>query len=87
MHVERYVTAILGVDPPDILSLLGLAHSLGLIQTGQVDGVDYYFVRMTDEFKPVVRKKFFDLLNERAKVLSVLQTIESARGALRALSM
>jgi hypothetical protein len=51
-----------------------------------VGSTEYYFVRMTDDFKPVVRKKFFDFANERAKVLGVLQTIDTARGALQVLS-
>ncbi len=86
-HVERYAKAILGVDPPNVFSLLGLAESLQLVESGRIDGMDFYFVRLTDEFRPVINKKFFDLPTERAKVLSVLQRIESARRALQLLRM
>lgn len=86
LHVQRYIRAILGVDPPDILSLLGLAQSLRLLESGQVGGAEYYFARMTDDFKPVVRKKFFDLPYERGKVLAALQKIDGARQVLRLLS-
>ena len=85
-HIERYMTQILGVQPPPIISLLGLAQSLGLVESDNVGTVTYYFVRMTDDFKAVVRKKFFELPNERAKVVSVLQTIEAAREPLKLLS-
>jgi hypothetical protein len=85
-HVERYVEAILGSPAAHVLNLLGLAESIGLLETGDTDNERYYFVRMTEEFRPVVRKRFFELPNERAKVLAALQTIEVARGALRLLS-
>jgi hypothetical protein len=55
--------------PRNIISLLGLAHWLNLLESAAVGSTEYYFVRMTDDLKPVVRKKFFDLANERAKVL------------------
>jgi hypothetical protein len=85
-HVEQYVKAILDADPPHVLSLLGLAESLQLLESGRVGNETYYFVRITDDYHPVVRKQFFDLPTERAKVLEVLQRIDSARAALSLLS-
>ena len=85
-HIERYIAAILGTAPPHIINLLGLAESLDLIETGSVGASRYYSVRMTGTFKPVLRKRFFELPNERAKVLAALQTIDTAYEALRLLS-
>ena len=86
LHIERYVQAILGTRPPQTVSLLSLAESLDLVE-GATIGLDrYYFVRMNSGFKPVVKKNFFELPNERAKVLSVLQTIDHAKTALELLS-
>lgn len=85
-HLERYLKEILGASPPHLISLLGLAQSLGLLESGVVGSAQYYFARITDDFKPVVRKKFFELPRERAKVMAVLQTIDAAREPLRLLS-
>ena len=86
LHIERYVQAILGVRPPHTVSLLSLAESLDLVEGATIGPDRYYFVRMNTGFKPVVKKNFFELPNERAKVLSVLQTIDPAKTALELLS-
>ena len=85
-HIERYVHAILDEVPPQLVSLLSLAAALNLVEATTMGPERYYFVRMSAEFKPVVKKRFFELADERAKVLSVLQNIGPAKTALELLS-
>ena len=85
-HIKRYVHAILDEAPPQLVSLLSLAEALNLVEATTMGLERYYFVRMSAEFKPVVKKRFFELADERAKVLSVLQNIGPAKTALELLS-
>ena len=79
-HIERYLAAILpGRVLPSVYGLMGLAESLRLVENCEVAGHTYYYVPPGKRLKAFVRKKYFNLSEERAKVVSVLLKIEAAR--------
>jgi hypothetical protein len=84
-HVAFVLSAILGKEPDQsVASLLGMAKALGLLRSFPVDGQLFYLATADSYFdKPFVTKKYFDLNTERAKVLSVLQTIPTAREVMK----
>ena len=55
------------------------AAALNLVEATTMGPERYYFVRMSAEFKPVVKKRFFELADERAKVLSVFRILVPPR--------
>jgi hypothetical protein len=83
-HLQFYLEQSLGEVPePELLNYLGLAVALKLLSAREVAGNRYYETRAGTELRPYVRRRFLDLSTERAKVLSALQKIESARTVLR----
>ena len=83
-HLHFYLEHSVGAVPDsDLWNLLGLAVALKLLRARDVAGTSYYEMRAGTELRPYVRRRFLDLSTERAKVLSVLQKISSARTVLR----
>ena len=84
-HVAFILSAILGKEPvQSVASLLGMAKALGLLRSFPSGGQLFYLANADSYFaKPFVTKKYFDLNTERAKVLSVLQTISGAREVMK----
>jgi len=86
-HLSYYLERILGRPPScDIETLLGLCVSLKMLAYYEVGAVRrYYRPLQGDRLIPFQHKKMFDLSEERAKFLSVLQNIPEARQILEAI--
>ena len=82
-HVAFYVNAICGTVAKDTLVyMLGLATALGLIEVKDASIGPCYLPPPHSEFRSYVRRKFFDIATERAKLLFALQRIDSSRAVL-----
>jgi hypothetical protein len=84
-HAAKYVAAIATSDlVASVPSLLGLGECLQLVAVVELDGRKYFHVPAGTRLRPFVRKKYFNLNEERAKMLGALMTIPSYRRVLTA---
>jgi len=85
-HVAFLVRAILGREPDmSVESLLGLGKAIGLLRSfAAIDQIFYLATSQSYDAEPFVTKRHFNLNRERAKALSVLETIGPALDVLRA---
>lgn len=76
-HAAFYLEKILGVPPVwQVDGLLGLASEIGFLESKEVNGSRYYMVTDAQaQAKPFVYRRFLNLDEDRARMLSALQRI------------